>query len=663
MKPSTKIRLLAAAAAFAVAATGAPALAASQSPRPLKTLVGELHAIPSWAKGVLPAALEPASAPVQISLALKGRHVAELRRLVAAVSDPSSPSYRHFLTTAEFNRRFAPTVAAADTARTWLRRSGFVVDATTAGRALVTAHAPASTVGRLFHTSFGLFHVAGQLLRAPLSEPALPGGLRSVVSTVVGLAQNPAVSDASPSPGYLNARPCSRYYGQRVATKLPKFQGKHQPYAVCGYSMHQVRSAYGIDKVHSTGRGATVAVVDAFASPTIGADVNTWSRRMGLPRLTSGQLTQQVLPGLSNLPEVSPVVDPQGWAGEESLDVEAVHGIAPRAKIVYYAALAGFGLNTGPYEVGLEPLILALAQAVGDGKADVISNSWGGGNDNPTPGDTLILNAITNQAAAKGITINFSTGDDGDEVASSGKRLADFPATSPGVTAVGGTTLEVGKAGRRLSESYWGTDKVPFDNGQWDFAKKEDSGGAGGGVSTAYAEPAWQRGVVPVSEATYGGIRPGRVEPDVSLVADSTTGILIGQTQHYADGKDRYGEYRIGGTSVSCPLFSGLVALAVATSHHRLGLVTPTLYAKSRTAAGRSRLFYDPVAVPRSGGFSTLANVRPDYVASDDPTSAVVDSLRLLSNPGTLHVRRGYDDSTGLGVPRAKAFVTALSRG
>jgi subtilase family serine protease len=136
--------------------------------------------------------------------------------------------------------------------------------------------------------------------------------------------------------------------------------------------------------------------------------------------------------------------------------------------------------------------------------------------------------------------------------------------------------------------------------------------------------------------------------------------MLIGYTQHFPDGTDRYGEYRIGGTSLSCPLFTGLLALAVAQGHHRLGLVTPTLYAKSRTAAGRARLFYDPVAIPRTHGQSTLANVRPDYARDGDVHSGVGYTLRILSNLGTLHARRGFDDSTGLGTPRAPALIAAL---
>lgn len=663
LRPSS--RFVAAAAVVTITATGAPALAATANPHPIQNLITTIEAIPSWAEGVVPTALEPAAAPVQITLALKGRNQAELQRFVAAVSDPASASYRHFLTSAQYDARFAPTAAEVASARGWLQQAGFVVDGVTSANGLITAHAPASLVGRLFDTSFGLFRVAGHLLRAPLSAPTMPSGLRNVVSTVIGLAQNPAVSNASPAPAFINPRPCSKYFGQKVATNQPTYDGKHIPYAVCGYSIGQIRSAYGIDKVGLSGKGATVGIVDAFASPTISSDVNEWSRHQHISGLAPGQLSQVTLPGMASLPEVNvvlPIFDGQGWQPEESLDVEAVHGVAPAAKIVYYSALNGFGLNLGSFEVGLEPLIVALGQAVEGGRVQVVSNSWGGENDNPTPGDNQVLDLITNEAAAKGITINFSSGDSGDEVAANGKRSANFPATSSQVTAVGGTTLEVGPEGERMAETYWGTQKALLTKGTWDVKGKAFNGAGGGGVSTAYAEPSWQQGVVPQSEATYGGLaRPGRVEPDLSMDADSTTGLRIGLTQHYADGKDAYGEFRIGGTSLSCPLFSGLVALAVGKAGHGLGLITPTLYAKSKTAAGRTRLFYDPSAVKLSHGLSTLANVRPDYTATDNPKSKVTYNLRLLGNLGTLHARRGFDDSTGLGTPKAPALVAALA--
>lgn len=665
MKPSTASRFVALGAVVAIVAAGAPALASTTSADPVKDLLARIEAIPAWAQGVLPAALEPAAAPVQITLALKGRNSAELQRFVAAVSDPASPSYRHFLTREQYAARFAPSAAEVTAARSWLTKAGFVIDGTTAARGLVTAHAPASLVGHLFDTTFGLFHVAGQLLRAPLSAPTMPVGLRSVVSTVIGLAQNPAVSNASPAPAFINARPCSSYYGQKTAAAQPKYNGKHTPFAICGYTVGQIRSAYGLDKVGLTGKGATVGVVDAFASPTIEADVNQWAHRQGIPGLAPGQLSQVTLPGMANLPEVNvvlPILDGQGWQEEESLDVEAVHGIAPDAKIVYYSALNGFGLNVGPFEVGLEPLLVALAQAVEGGQVQVVSNSWGGANDSPTPGDTTVLDLITSEAAAQGITIDFSSGDAGDQVAASGVRSADFPATSPAVTAVGGTTLEVGKHGQRLAETYWGTLKAPLTKGNWDLKGKIFNGAGGGGVSTAYAEPSWQQGVVPASEATFGGLaKPGRVVPDISMVADSTTGMRIGLTEHFADGTDHYGEFRIGGTSLSCPLFSGLVALAVGKAGHGLGMINPTLYSKAKSAAGRAQLFTNPSNVTKAHGLSTLANVRPDYTATDNTKSKVTYSLRLLGNLSTLHWTAGYDDSTGLGAPKGPAVVAALS--
>jgi subtilase family serine protease len=664
MRPST-VRRISAAAVLAVVGTAAPALAAPSNAHPVKSLVGLIDAIPSWAAGVVPQVLEPATAPVQITLALKGRDETGLKQFVAEVSDPASPSYRHFLTKAQYEQRFAPAASELSAARGWLTRAGFVIDGATASRGLITAHAASSVVGGLFDTTFGLFNVAGQLLRAPLSQPTMPTGLRAITSTVIGLAQNPAVSNASPAPAFINARPCSRYYGQKMATKQPKYDGRHQAYAICGYTVGQVRSAYGLNKVPLTGKGATVGVVDAFASPTITQDVNEWASRQGIPGLAAGQLDQVALPGMSSLPEVNivlPILDGQGWQEEESLDVEAVHGIAPGAKIIYYSALNGFGLSVGPFEVGLEPLIVALGQAVESDKVQVVSNSWGGASDNPTPGDDAIMNVLTNEAAAEGITIDFSSGDAGDQVASSGKRSADFPATSPGVTAVGGTTLEVGKHGQRTGETYWGTLKAPVKKGAWDVKGKIFNGAGGGGVSTAFAEPSWQQGVVPQSEATYGGLaRAGRVVPDVSMVADSTTGLAIGLTEHYADGTDHYGEFRIGGTSLSCPLFSALLALAVGKAGHGLGLINPTLYSKAGTPAGLHKLFYDPTAITRAHGESTLANVRPDYAATDNPKSQVSYTLRLLGNVGTLHARPGYDDSTGLGSPRGPALVAALS--
>jgi subtilase family serine protease len=655
MRTSTRLRAVAASGAVLAAVATMPALASVDHGSPAVTSL--VSAIPSWALHAKPAAAEPGTARVDVALLLRGRDTDALQRFDAAVSNPASASYRHFLTQAQYAARFAPTAAEASATRGWLRSAGLTVDGTTPNNTLVYAHAPAATVARAFQTKLALFKVAGKLLRAPLVQPTVPASLRSTVTAVAGLAQSDLTPSAPPAPAFVNARPCSGYYGQKTATKQPTYAGKHLPYAVCGYTPKQLRSAYGVNHTTQRGKGATVAIVDAFASPTVEADANRWSKLHGIAGFSGSQFSQHLYPGASDLPEanVGGVVDfdPQGWQGEETLDVEAVHAMAPAAKVIYYAATNVAFVDPGLY--------VAETEAVEDGKAQIVSNSWGLPDDSPLPTDQILFNTVANEAAAEGVTLDFSSGDDGDEVANLGERSADFPATSPQVTAVGGTTLEVSRTGKRLGETYWGTEKIPLKKRKWDFKDKIFSGAGGGGNSTTYPEPAWQKPVVPSGEATFGGVRPGRVVPDVAMDADPTTGILIGETMTFANGKVKYAQYRLGGTSVACPLFSGLVALAVGKNHGKgLGDINPTLYAHSKAAAGLATLFNDPTGVKRHAGRSLFANVRPDYADTANPKSAVAYSLRTLGNLGTLHRRKGYDDSTGLGSPKAPALVRLL---
>jgi subtilase family serine protease len=645
---SRRFRALAIAGAAAAIAGAIPSLASTSG----TTSWALPSVVPTFAHGV-PAAIEPATAPVYVDVQLRGRDSAGLARFARAVSTPGNSAYRHFLTHAQLRSRYAPTPAAVSTVTGWLRTSGLTVDRVTADRDLVAAHGPAALVATTFGTAFARFDVDGQLLRAPVTEVHLPATVAPYVSAVAGLTerymQRPS---ASPPAVFLNARPCSAYYGQLTASSVAAYNGKRQKYAVCGYTPAQVRGAYGVGATKLTGKGMTVAIVDAFASGTIEQDVNTWSRKHGLPTLKSGQLTQ-ANPGVENMPEDplgTGLVDPEGWSGEETLDAEAVHAMAPAANIYYVAALSPLNAT----------LMVAEAQAIEDGTAQIVSNSWGSASDNPDPADKAIFDQLTSDAAATGVTVAFSTGDDGDQTATSGSRTADYPATSDMVVAVGGTTLKVLSGNRYGGETYWGTKKTPMVNKKWDFDHTVYNGGGGGGVSTSYDEPAWQKGVVPARYATIGTTTPGRVLPDLSLVADSTTGFLVGQTQTMKDGSTAYSEYRIGGTSLSCPLFAGLMALADQAAGKGLGLVTPTLY-KLAAAGKLSTMFRDPSGVSLGRqGLSTLANVRPDYVDTTDPHSQTTYSLRTLGNLLTLHQRKGYDDSTGLGSPIAPAFVRAL---
>jgi subtilase family serine protease len=195
--------------------------------------------------------------------------------------------------------------------------------------------------------------------------------------------------------------------------------------------------------------------------------------------------------------------------------------------------------------------------------------------------------------------------------------------------------------------------------------------GAGGGASRLFPQPWWQAGIVPASIAQPAGFtpsftRPGRAVPDISAVGDPNTGMLIGQTQTFSTGP-AYGEFRIGGTSLSSPLMAGMFAVAQQLRGSPLGFANPLLY--------------------QSGVRSTLTDVQPmagtaagvlrvDYVNGENDANGVLYSVRTLGyhlSPTwtvqapavadydtTIYTRPGYDDVTGLGSPTS-SFYAALA--
>ncbi|HEU5424469.1 MAG TPA: hypothetical protein VFU72_13065, partial [Nitrolancea sp.] len=273
----------------------------------------------------------------------------------------------------------------------------------------------------------------------------------------------------------------------------------------------------------------------------------------------------------------------------------------------------------------------------------------------------------------QGIGVYFSSGDSGDEIANVGLRTVDWPAASPWVTAVGGTSLAVGASNNYLFETGWGTTRSTLadcqsqSQSQTKGKGKSSSStstsqcwtptppgnylyGSGGGTSRIFAQPWYQVGVVPSAIANYFG-PAGRAVPDVAMVGDPNTGMLVGQTQTFADGT-YYDTYRIGGTSLSSPLFAGLMALADQKAGHPHGFANPALYGAAGTSAFRDVV--DPA--------STVAVVRVDYVNGQNGDDGLRTSLRTMNQTGTLHTRPGYDDVTGVGTPNGSNFLDALGQ-
>jgi len=530
------------------------------------------------------------------------------------------------------------------------RSQGFTVTAIPANRLYVAARGTVAQAQTAFAVKLNEYTVKGLTLRAPASPLSIPASLKSVVTAVVGLDQggvaHPLSSKiiAPPPAGFRNGQPWSLFWGQTIATDQPRAYGRYLPYAVRGYTPAQFRGAYGVTnaiKHGNDGRGVTVAVIDAYAAPTIVYDVNRYSKDNGVPTFKRGQFKQVWAPGLVAEPAQG---DEQDWYGEETLDVEAVHSMAPGARIVYVGSLTSSDTD----------MDVALNWVVDHHAAQIISNSYGDAGEAMPPDLVKAETAIFLQAACEGIGVYFSSGDDGDEVADLGYRTVDWPASSPWITDVGGTSLGVGAHNNYLFETGWGTSKSVLTDGVWTPGLPGNYlYGSGGGTSQLMGEPWYQFRVVPKSISQYFSSTPGRAVPDVAMDGDPTTGMLVGETQTWLDGSVSYDTYRIGGTSVSCPLFAGVMALADQRAGWPHGFANPLFY----RLAG-SRAFRDVVSPPPG---TTIAAVRSDFDNGESAADGLTFSVRTMNQTGTLHTRRGYDDVTGVGSPNGAAFLNALS--
>jgi subtilase family serine protease len=524
----------------------------------------------------------------------------------------------------------------------WLRGQGFSIVDTPANNHYVSAEGTVAQAAAAFGTGFGEYNVQGLTLRAPTSNLSVPDTLAPLLRGVIGLDDTAQLvhTDIAPEPGappsaaFVSAPPCSTYWGQTTATGFTNPYGVGAlPYVPCGYTPTQIKGAYGIGGYD--GSGQKVAIIDAYASPTIQQDLDQWSANRGLP---STRITQVVAPGTFRHPEAGQKQSPQGWYGEETLDVEAVHGMAPAASIVYVGAPNNF-----------QDLDAALNHVVDKDLASIVTNSYGFPTELLPPGFILPYEDTILQGAVEGIGIYFSSGDNSDESLVEGYPTADWPASSPFVTAVGGTSLAVGSANNYLFETGWGTERSVWTGTDW---SPNPPGtwlyGSGGGVSRLFTEPTYQMGVVPSGVFTAQG-RTGRAVPDIAAVADPNTGYLVGQTQTFPDGSVKYAEYRIGGTSLASPLMAGIMSLADQAGGVPHGFANPVFYKLAGSAAFTD--IVDPAA--------TVAAVRTDFINGVDASAGLRYSLRTMNQTLSLKTTLGYDDVTGLGTPAA-GFINAL---
>ncbi len=687
---------------LALGLSAAPVLAASPSPSTASTSAIPLPGSTPDAMPGAPVAATPAATQIEFDVGLELSDPAGAVALQRAVSDPSSSSYRRYLTAAQWEKRYSPSKASVEAVTGWLQSQGVAVEGVSADRLTVQATASAGTIERAFGTSLGQYSRDGQVLRSSSGALSVPAAIAPLIAGVSGVDERPqaprrltgaslpvhkraAVPRASAPPakkgpeeipqpeGFRNAPPCSPFYAKKLDTSDPQYGGGFPdplPYAVCGYTPPQLQGAYGLNTPIASGldgRGYTVAVVDAYVSPTLLADAQQYStRNQPSQPLSSAQYGQLPAKKFNN----AAFCEASGWFGEQTLDVEAVHATAPGAKILYVGAK---NCETALYD--------SVQQVVDGHLADVITNSWGdgGGDLLDSPGSRRAFDNILLMAGATGIGVQFSSGDEGDEFTTLGLTVADYPASSPYATSVGGTSLQVGKGNERVGELGWSTSRSTLctallqEEGLPGCNKKrintwtpkapgEYLYGGGGGTSYEYSEPWYQEGVVPAPPAERNLAVTGianRVEPDISMDGDPTTGMLVGETQTFPDGT-YYDEYRIGGTSLSSPLLAGVMADADQAAGAPLGFVNPLLY-KLYASPGGAAAYFDVLP----GG--KQANVRNDFLDEVDAKEGILTTARVLGYEGretfcsatgncthqkvALGAAPGFDSMTGLGTP------------
>ncbi|HEY1593210.1 MAG TPA: S53 family peptidase [Solirubrobacteraceae bacterium] len=492
--------LAALAAASLIVAGGAPGrVAAPRSPGPR------------------PVGRTASSAVVHFSLVLRLPGQRRLERFLQQVYDPSSRAFHHFTSASAFGERFGVSRDALRDAIRSLRRDGVQVATVYPQHTAIDARAPAGVVERLFGVRLMDYRgPGGRRLHAPVGTPSVPAGLADTVSAVSGLdGRDRTYSDDVPSSG-LDPTDASAAYDLAP--------------------LH----AQGID-----GQGEKVAVISfgTFRQSNLAG----FDRQFGLP---------------VQLPVDAALPPPLGGATDSSADVQEeveldfdiAHEIASRAQLLDYNAPYVDGSGAGTFGALIDKI-------VADGQANIVSDSYGSCELSTDLGDVRRDEQAIEAAEAHGISIFKSAGDAGayqcQRTNRADHRLSvEWPASSPGVVAVGGTSLSIGTNGGYAGETTW----------EGTLTQQ----GGGGGLSAILPRPSWQRGLGVDNQYSDGK----RQVPDVSANGDTASGWTL-----FADGQLT----QIGGTSASTPFWAASTALieqyARQQGVRRLGFIDPVLYA------------------------------------------------------------------------------------
>jgi Pro-kumamolisin, activation domain/Bacterial Ig-like domain (group 3) len=559
---------------------------------------------------------------------------ATLKELLAAQQDTTSPLYHHWLTPETFAARFGVADEDITTTESWLVSRGFHIENVARNRDRITFSGTAAQVQAAFGTELHHYRTEGESHLAPASDLTLPAELASITSAVLHL------SDFRPKPNVKAQAPTHPDY-----TSLST-QGHY-------LTPKDIATMYNLNAVYQRGfygGGQGLAIVgQSFVTRS---DIGTFLTNLAIGSMGGG-ISTVLVPG-SGVEAISP-----GDEGESEIDLEYSSGIASGANVFF--VYVGANQNYDVFD--------ALDFAITENIAPVVSISYNICEPLLTPSELDQSNALFEEAAAQGQTLVSAAGDSGSTAcapytSSQGVTptqqqalSVNFPASSPYVTAVGGTQMAAGTFTAGAS-SYWAS-AGSFDavnsllsyvpEVAWNEGSASEGIAAGGGGTSAYfPRPTWQSTVPGIPTGAY------RLLPDVALQSSiANPGFLVcssdpaligsqGQTSSCVDGlvgsNNKYTQ--AGGTSFAAPIFAGLIAILNGFENAAgQGNINPVLYSLAANPTSYAAVFHDIT----SGTNACVSGAATCSTAGQSNYAATV----------------GYDEATGLGSVDFNALATA----
>ncbi|MGH2868951.1 MAG: protease pro-enzyme activation domain-containing protein [Solirubrobacteraceae bacterium] len=574
----------------------------------------------------------PPRTRLHVTFTLAPRDPRALAAYARAVSTPGTSLYRHFLTPAQFARRFGAASGQIALVRSWLRARGLTPGPVSAGALSIPVWASAGALEHGLRIPLHRLSLSrGRTALVTGAARAVPARIAAVVQSVIGLntvsRRRPLLARAPRRPGAPgSAAPVTPQapVTPHAATSGPQpcSAARSTATAQHAYTADQIASAYGFPGLYQGGnRGAGTTVAMYELEPVSSSDLASYQSCYGLQT------------ALSYVPVDGGAGSGVG-SGEAALDIENLIGLAPAANVIVYT---GPNSNSGSPGSGPYDTFSAI---INQDRAQVVSVSWGECEAQLGVSDARAENTLFEQAAAQGQTIVAASGDSGSEDCNAGGGLpqtqlaVDDPSSQPLVMGVGGTTLS--SLGPRPGESVW-------NDGGNVAGSLLQPGAGGGGISGLWTMPGGQFNAslgLNVLAAGANGAQCGapggycRQVPDVAADANPATGYVIYWNGSGTSPGQTAGWQVIGGTSGAAPVWAALVALAdssPACGRAPLGDAIPALY---RSASA-----------DYAGTFNDVQSGNNDFAGT---------------NGGRYAAGPRYDEATGLGSANAAALVPAL---